>query len=75
MQLCYWYIGVFVYFYRESLARSARSKFKTEFLKLTPRLKRLRSHLQEKLVTLQEELEKEGKPEGLGPAFLTEGQS
>lgn len=73
IQLCYWYIGIFVYFYLKSLARSVRSKFTTELLKLTPRLKQLRSHLQEQLLTLQEELEQEEEPEGIGPAFFDEG--
>ncbi|MEK7992520.1 MAG: hypothetical protein AAB403_01835 [Planctomycetota bacterium] len=70
IQLCYWYIGVFCYYYRESLPGRTGSKFATEFLKLTPRLKELRSALDGQLAEIQEKRIGQAKPGGIGPAFL-----
>ncbi len=69
VQLCYWYVGVFLWFYRESLPAIFGSDFAREFLGLTPRLKEIRLTLDEQLDRLHAEHMKESRPEGIGPAY------
>ena len=71
MQLCYWYIGVFCYFYREVMQRRIGSAFATEFLTLSPRIKRLRDTLDQQLAEMQEKRLGHARPQGIGPAFFT----
>jgi hypothetical protein len=70
VRLSYWYVGVFAYYYRTSLQRQGGPQFIAEFLKLTPRIKQIRSALEAHLTRLEEGLTARGKPEGIGPAFL-----
>ena len=70
MQLCYWYIGVFVYFYRESVLARIGHRFASEFLDLTPRIERLRSTLDGLLAKFHDEMKRAPKPEGVEPAFV-----
>lgn len=70
LDLCYWYVGVFLYSYRESLPERIGPRFAREFRELTPRIVRLRSALHEQLVRLREEATQDAPPEGLGPAFF-----
>ena len=69
MQLCYWYIGIFVWRYQEALPGLIGSDFAREFLSLTPRRKELRRVLDEQLDNLHDDLMKSPRPEGIGPAY------
>jgi len=71
LDLCYWYVGVFLYSYRESLPERIGPRFASEFRELTPRVTRLRTALHEQLVGLREEAAKDEQPQGLGPAFFS----
>ena len=70
MQLCYWYIGVFGYFYRESVPARIGHRFAPAFLDLTPRIERLRNTLNGQLAKFHDEMEREPKHEGIRPAFF-----
>jgi len=70
LDLCYWYVGVFLYSYRESLPDRIGPRFASEFLELTPRITQLRSALNEQLVKLREEAAEDEPPPGIGPAFF-----
>lgn len=70
MQLCYWFVGVFFYFYREALQKRIQPGFGTEFLKLTPRIKSLRRALDSQLAEMREKRLGDGRPSGIGPAFF-----
>jgi hypothetical protein len=70
VQLSYWYVGVFAYYYRTSLQEQAGPQFIAELLSLTPRIKQIRSALETQLTGLSAEVTARGKPEGVGPAFL-----
>jgi|GEM_PF-2693798 len=70
LDLCYWYVGVFLYSYRESLSERIGPRFASEFRELTPRITRLRSALHEQLVKLKEETAQDAPPPGIGPAFF-----
>ena len=66
MRLCYWYVGVFSWFYRDTLPQRTEPEFATEFLALTPRIQKLQPALEEQLDRLRQEGVAEGKPEGVG---------
>jgi len=70
VKLCYWYVGVFGYYYRTTVQQQATSWFAGELINLTPRIRRILGALDSQLAKLQEDLMKEGVPGGIGPAFL-----
>jgi len=75
LQLCYWYVGIFAYFFREPVVPRTGIHFEAEFRMLTPRLARLRKVLTENLSKLHEEIQRQPLPEGIGPAFLHDNDS
>ena len=70
ISLCYWYVGVFLYFFREVVTPRVDEQFKSSFLDLTPRMKRLKVTLDEQLNELRKHATKEPVPESVGTAFL-----
>jgi SEC-C motif len=70
LDLCYWYVGVFLYSYSESVPDRIGPRFASEFLKLTPRITQLRSELHEQLAKVREEAAENEPPPGIGPAFF-----
>jgi hypothetical protein len=70
MSLCYWYVGVFLYFFREVVTPRVDEQFKSSFLDLTPRIKRLKVTLDEQLNELRERSSKEPVPQSVGTKFL-----
>jgi hypothetical protein len=71
MQLCYWYIGVLLWNYRDSMLDKNRKDFAEEMLALTPRRKALRKILDAQIKRLASEVEEEGPPRGIGPAYIS----
>jgi hypothetical protein len=59
MHLCYWYVGVFFWFYRQTLPSISGEAFAKQFLDLTPRRKRLLPVLEKQLRELHDDLMKE----------------
>jgi hypothetical protein len=73
--LCYWYVGVFLWFYRELLPKTFGGDFAREFLDLTPRRAAVRLVLDLQLERMEEQMQKEPLPEGIGPAHAAANKS
>jgi hypothetical protein len=69
IRLCYWYVGVFFWFHRETLPVLAGDDFGREFLNLTPRRHKILMMLGKQLDTLHEETMKKPEPSGIGPSY------
>ena len=69
LQLCYWFVGVFLWFYRESVPQISNGDFVREFLNLTPRRLAIRKVLDEQLQRMQDETQNEPVPKGIGPTY------
>ena len=68
MSLCYWYAGIFLYFYGQSIVPKLSAKFKRAVLDLTPRSDELQRNLRKALDELRKN--KEERPPGIGPTYL-----
>lgn len=64
----HWYIGMFVWNYRESTLSPDRDDFAREMLDLTPRRKSIAAALNEQLDRLRSE-SSNGPPTGIGPSY------